>query len=133
MRTDIVGWVRLQWDRAGAWVCLLAGVITLFVGWLGVSDTAYTAKQLPYIAGCGLGGMFLLGTAAMLWLSADLRDEWRKLDRIEKAIIEHGTAGIDDTSTESVPRRSTRAQDAGENGTDNGTAHRAHVGAGRSS
>jgi hypothetical protein len=74
--------------------------------------------------------MFLLGTAAMLWLSADLRDEWRKLDRIEKAIIEHGTAGIDDTSTEPAPRRSTReSQDV----TDNGTANRAHVGAGRSS
>jgi hypothetical protein len=100
VRTDIVGWVRLQWDRAGAWVCLLAGVVTLFVGWLGVSATAYTAKQLPYIAGCGLGGMFLLGTSAMLWLSADLRDEWRKLDRIEKAIIEHGTAGIDTSVVE---------------------------------
>jgi hypothetical protein len=102
VRTDIVGWVRLQWDRAGAWACLLAGVVTLFVGWLGVSETAYTAKQLPYIAGCGLGGMFLLGTAAMLRLTADLRDEWRKLDRIEKAIIEHGPAGIDT----SVPERS---------------------------
>ncbi|GAA0612163.1 hypothetical protein GCM10009547_12740 [Sporichthya brevicatena] len=92
MRTDIVGWLRLQWDRAGAWACVLAGVITLFVGWLGVSETAYTAKQLPYIAGCGLGGMFLLGLGAMLWLSADLRDEWRKLDRIERAIRESGSS-----------------------------------------
>jgi hypothetical protein len=132
VRTDIVGWIRLQWDRAGAWACLIAGVITLFVGWLGVSATAYTAKQLPYIAGCGLGGMFLLGTAAMLWLSADLRDEWRKLDRIEKAIIEHGTAGIDDTSTEPAPRRSARDVTGKDLG-GNGTANRAHVGAGRTS
>jgi hypothetical protein len=90
VRTDILGWLRLQWDRAAAWACVLAGVVTLFVGWLGVSATAFTAKQLPYIAGCGLGGMFLLGTGAMLWLSADLRDEWRKLDRIEAAIRESG-------------------------------------------
>jgi hypothetical protein len=74
---------------------VLAGAITLFVGWLGVSDTAFTAKQLPYLASNGLGGLFLLGTGAMLWLSADLRDEWRKLDRIETAIREQGMAALE--------------------------------------
>jgi hypothetical protein len=132
VRTDIVGWLRLQWDRAGAWVCLLAGVVTLFVGWLGVSATAYTAKQLPYIAGCGLGGMFLLGTAAMLWLSADLRDEWRKLDRIEKAIIEHGTAGIEAELPERTRGRSHgRTEQTAPTATSNGG--RARVVAGHSS
>ncbi len=97
MRTDIPGWLRLQWDRAGAWACVLGGLVTLFVGWLGVSETAYTAKQLPYIAGCGLGGLALVGTGAMLWLSADLRDEWRKLDRIEQAIRESGTTALPST------------------------------------
>jgi hypothetical protein len=96
MRTDIAGWLKLQWDRAGAWACLLAGVITLFAGWVGVSQTAYSAKQLPYIAGCGLGGLFLLGTGAMLWISADLRDEWRKLDRIETVLREHGQAALEE-------------------------------------
>jgi hypothetical protein len=96
MTTDFLGWLRLQWDRAGAWACVLAGAISLFVGWLGVSDTAFTAKQLPYIAGCGLGGLALIGPGAMHWLSADLRDEWRKLDRIEAAIRECGTAALDE-------------------------------------
>src|SRR4051812_18038812 len=73
---------------------MLAGAITLFVGWRGVSETAYNAKQLPYMAGCGLGGLFLLGMAAMFWLSADLHDEWRKLDLIEAAIREQGSAGL---------------------------------------
>jgi hypothetical protein len=95
VRTDILGWLRLQWDRAAAWACVLAGAITLFVGWLGVSDTAFTAKQLPYLASNGLGGLFLLGAGAMLWLSADLRDEWRKLDRIETAIREQGMAALE--------------------------------------
>jgi hypothetical protein len=105
VRTDIVGWLRLQWDRASAWTCLLAGFVTLFVGWLGVSDTAYTAKQLPYIAGCGLAGLALIGTGAMLWLSADLRDEWRKLDRIEKAIAAHGLDALEfDSPVEHAPR-----------------------------
>ena len=95
MRTDIVGWLRMQWDRAAAWACVLAGIVTAFVGWLGVSGTAFTAKQLPYIAGCGVGALFLLGTGAMLWLSADLRDEWRKLDRIELAIRECGMVALE--------------------------------------
>jgi hypothetical protein len=102
MRTDILGWLRLQWDRAAAWTCVLAGAVELLWGWVGVSGTPFTAKQLPYIASCGLGGIFLLGTGAMLWLSADLRDEWRKLDRIEAAIREHGTAGLDAPAVASV-------------------------------
>ena len=48
-------------------------------GWVGVSGTAYSAEQMPYVVGGGLVGIFLLGVAAVLWLSADLRDEWRTL------------------------------------------------------
>jgi hypothetical protein len=125
---DLVGWVRLQWDRVGAWGCLIAGAITLFVGWVGVSNTAYTAKQLPYIAGCGLGGMFLIGTAAMLWLSADLRDEWRKLDRIESAIREHGTGGLDQAARRSSAATSIQDVPGGAS-----PDARSAVGAGRSS
>jgi hypothetical protein len=29
-------------------------------------------------------GLFLLGAGVMLWLSADMRDEWRKLDSIDQ-------------------------------------------------
>jgi hypothetical protein len=83
VKTDIVSWVREQWDRCAAWLCVATGMVMLILGWVGVSDTPYTAKQIPYLASNGLGAIFLLGLAAMLWLSADLRDEWRKLDRIE--------------------------------------------------
>jgi hypothetical protein len=79
-------WLRLQWDRTLAWVLVAAGAIALIVGWIGVSGTAYSAEQLPYIISGGIGGIFLLGVGATLWLSADLRDEWRKLDRIEEAL-----------------------------------------------
>jgi hypothetical protein len=79
-------WLQLQWDRTAAWVLVAAGAIALIVGWVGVSSTAYSAEQLPYIISGGIGGIFLLGVGATLWLSADLRDEWRKLDRIEEAL-----------------------------------------------
>jgi hypothetical protein len=76
-----------QWDRTVAIATALLGAISLLVGWLGVSKTAYPAEQIPYVASCGLGGLFLLGVSAVLWISADLRDEWRKLDRLEQAIL----------------------------------------------
>jgi hypothetical protein len=89
---NVVMWVRLQWDRVGAWVCIGGGVIVLFAGWIGISSKVYPGEELPYILSGGIGGVFLLGLGGMLWLSADLRDEWRKLDRIEKAIYEKGIA-----------------------------------------
>ncbi|MGW6400711.1 hypothetical protein [Streptomyces sp. NPDC055134] len=83
---DIVTRIRSQWDRLTAAVTALAGAATLVVGWRGVSGTPYPAEQLPYVVSAGLGSLFLLGISTALWLSADLRDEWRKLDRIEQAL-----------------------------------------------
>jgi hypothetical protein len=90
---DLMTRLRSQWDRLLAGVALMAGVIVLILGWVGVSGTAYPAEQLPYVISGGLGGLFLLGVSAALWLSADLHDEWRKLDRIEQAINGAGEAG----------------------------------------
>jgi hypothetical protein len=72
-------WARLQWDRVLAAVATLAGTVLLIVGWVHISGTAYVSAQLPYLASEGLGGVFLLGIAGMLWLSADMRDQWREL------------------------------------------------------
>ena len=85
---NVLSYVKAQWDRVGAWVCVALGAVALLVGWVGVSGTAYTAEQIPYIVSGGLVGLFLLGVGAMLWLSADLRDEWRKLDAVHQTL--HG-------------------------------------------
>lgn len=90
---DALNKVRAQWDRSSAIGCTVAGAVVLVLGWFGVSSTPYPAEQLPYIVSAGLGGLFLLGVASVLWLSADLRDEWRKLDAIERAIVESETGG----------------------------------------
>ena len=71
--------LRSEWDRAAALAALVVAVAAMVNGWVGVSGTAYSAEQMPYVVGGGLVGIFLLGVAAVLWLSADLRDEWRKL------------------------------------------------------
>jgi hypothetical protein len=79
---DLLTFLRHQWDRVGAWVCICVGAILLLVGWIGASRQVLPAAQIPYVISGGLGGVFLLGLGAVLWLSADLRDEWRQLHEI---------------------------------------------------
>lgn len=81
-----VRFVRVQWDRVIGAACAFAGVIALIVGWSQVSNALYPAAQFPYLISCGVGGLFLLGTGATLWLSADLRDEWRHLGTLEERV-----------------------------------------------
>ncbi len=80
--------LKSQWDRVAAIVLTIAGTICLIAGYLGVSDSSILAEQTRFIVSGGIGGIFLLGLGATLWISADLRDEWRKLDRIEHALAE---------------------------------------------
>jgi hypothetical protein len=90
--------LRTQWDRVGAWICIAAGAIVLFVGWWGISGTDKVGRQLPYIISGGLFGVFLLGLGGLLWVSADLRDEWRELWVIRDALVKVAagqSAGLD--------------------------------------
>jgi hypothetical protein len=84
----LLTWVRTQWDRAAALVVLAIGLLALLLGWIGVSGNANVGKALPYVVSGGLLGIFLMGVAATLWLSADLRDEWRELHGIRLALRE---------------------------------------------
>ena len=84
---DVRTVLKSQWDRIAAVVCAIGGVVLLVVGYQGIADSPYVAEELAYLISGGLGGVFLLGIAATLYISADLHDEWRKLDRIEEAIL----------------------------------------------
>ena len=83
---ELFKWLRLQWDRVLGATAVLTGAVALLTGWSKVSATPYPAEQIPYVVSAGLGGLFLLGVGATLWHSADLRDEWRKLDRLEEKL-----------------------------------------------
>jgi hypothetical protein len=78
-------WAKAQWDRVGAVVALGGSLLALYLGWLGVSDSVYPAQALPYVVSGGFVALVLIGVSGILWLSADLRDEWRKMDRLEDA------------------------------------------------
>jgi hypothetical protein len=98
--------LKSQWDRVLAVVLTISGAIALIAGILGVNDSIYLAEQTRYITAGGIGGIFLLGLGATLWISADLRDEWRKLDRIERALGE-GVLRWVDTSGQAPAETST--------------------------
>lgn len=95
-------WLTTQWDRATAVAAVAVGGVALALGWYGMSDKAFPAAQLPYLVSGGMVGLFALGIGATLWLSADLRDEWRKLDGIEQRmdkIVESMTSESSDETT----------------------------------
>jgi hypothetical protein len=81
--------LRAHWDRALALGLTLAGVVMLVVGYVRISRTPYPAEQLPLLMSAGVGSLFLLGLGATLWLSADLRDEWHKLDELTTTSDDH--------------------------------------------
>jgi hypothetical protein len=85
---SILSWLRVQWDRAAAAAAVLLGLLCLLLGWIGTSDSLYLAQQVPYLVSGGLLGIFLLGVGAVLWLSADLRDEWRELRALRDLLTE---------------------------------------------
>ena len=91
---ELLRWCRLQWDRVLAVGAFAGGVLALVLGWVGASGTEFVAKQVPYIVSGGLGGLVLLMLGGTLWLSADFRDEWRALDRLEHRLS--GEEGIVD-------------------------------------
>lgn len=82
----LLSWIRAQWDRVSGALAMMAGAAALVLGWIGVAHATLPAEQLPYIVSGGIGGLYLLGLGATLWLSADLRDEWRHLDQLEQRI-----------------------------------------------
>ena len=80
--------LRNQWDRAAAVALLAGGGLALLLGWLGTSSTVFTFRQIPFLISGGLVGMCLIVVAAAVWVSADLRDEWRKLDELSDTLRE---------------------------------------------
>jgi hypothetical protein len=87
--------VRAQWDRLLGGGLVVAGAALVIAGWFGVSGASTTKDQLSYLASGGLGGLFCLGAGIGLLISANLSDEWRKLDDLTRAVRE---ASVNDSS-----------------------------------
>jgi hypothetical protein len=112
---DLTRLIRAEWDRLAAVILVVVAIVILLAGWFGVSGTPYPAEQIPYIVSSGIGSVLVLGIAATLWVSADLRDEWRKLDSIDEALRDlKGTALVNEVVvTNGVDHRREPAMAAG--------------------
>ena len=86
MFRNLITLCKSQWDRTAAVVLAFAGLVALLIAWLGVSNTVFTYKQMPFVVSGGLFAVCLVSMAGALWRSADLRDAWRKLDRLEEVV-----------------------------------------------
>jgi hypothetical protein len=84
---DFVNWLKAQRDRAAAWLLIGLGGVCILAGWIGVTNTVQVYDQLTYLVSGAIVGLFFLGVGIALLLSADFHDEWRKLDRIEAALV----------------------------------------------
>lgn len=118
---ELKTWMRAQADRVAGGVAVAVGLLALLLGYLGVAGTAYPAEQIPYVLSGGVLGIVLIGLGATAWLSADLRDEWRKLDRIEKALGGRAVRQVDRTPP---PRNGIIDPPANRHATTNGSAPR---------
>ena len=78
--------MRLQADRVIGATLLVAGALAVIVGWAKASNVILPTEQIPYVISGGLFGLVLVATGLSLWLSADMRDEWRALRRIENEL-----------------------------------------------
>jgi hypothetical protein len=108
--------LRAERDRLLAWALTGAGAVMVVATFFGVSGTPYVADQLSYIASGGIGGLFLLACGLTLLVSADHHDEWRKLDRIERALLGQGEARVVSLDPPARPVGRSRAVSTGGNG-----------------
>ena len=90
---EILTLFRAQWDRVLAVSVTLVGLIALIIGWVGVSGAEAVVKQLPYITSAGITGIVLVAIGSVLWVSADLRDQWRELRLVRITLQELAGSG----------------------------------------
>jgi high-affinity Fe2+/Pb2+ permease len=80
--------IKQQWDRVLALLAAAIGVLSLVLGWVAVSGVSLVTQQIPFLISGAVVGLVAFGVTSTLWISADLRDEWAKLDDICRAVTD---------------------------------------------
>jgi hypothetical protein len=80
--------------RLLAGVLMLAGVIAVLLGFLGVRDQANIELQIPYLMSGGLGGLALIGLGALALLQHQMRKQEQRMARITDELDEWKEAAL---------------------------------------
>ena len=83
---EFLKWCRNEWERTVGAITVVIGVIAFVLGFLGQRDKTLVTEQIPYVVSGALLGLLLVVIGTTVWLSADLHDEWVKLDRVEASL-----------------------------------------------
>lgn len=70
------------------WALVVAAGVVVAAGWYGVSGEADVARQMPFVVSGGLAGVVLAIVGVSLIAMDDLRDERRRLGRLEAELLE---------------------------------------------
>jgi hypothetical protein len=80
-------WLRAAWDRLLGFALIAVGATLALAGYVGLSGTRRIPEEVSYLTSGAVGGLFLLVCGATLVLSADMRDQLRKLRRLEPLVV----------------------------------------------
>lgn len=83
---NLLTWCRNCWERSLALAAVTGALVAFFLGWHGQRDKSLVTEQIPYVVSGAMFGLLLIILGTTAWLSADLRDEWIKLDRLEEGV-----------------------------------------------
>jgi hypothetical protein len=83
---DGLTWARCQWDRVAGWALVAVAVTLVAVAAGQARTTLFAADGLSYLMSGGVGGLAIGAFGCALLISAGFHDEWRKLNRVDKAL-----------------------------------------------
>ena len=74
--------------RGLAALLVVAGLVAVLVGYLGVRDQSHIELQLPYLISGGMGGLVLMGLGALVLIQYQMRLQARRFAEVTDALDE---------------------------------------------
>jgi hypothetical protein len=74
--------------RGLAAALVVAGLVAVLVGYLGVRDQSHIELQLPYVISGGMGGLVLMGLGALVLIQYQMRLQARRFGEVTDALDE---------------------------------------------